>query len=129
MRTRSVDLAQRLIDELVVVFLRDIALEKLRRDGDRQIDGLVTNLLQRPHGFQLDLALGVLDQGLRLGLRASPQFLAEPLGVTTRFLEDGDGFPLRALELRRVLLQSSLRFVTVALGVGQRTVSERTCTT
>ncbi len=44
---RSFDLLEGLLDQPLVVFLRQIALKELRRDHHRQIDGFVADLLQR----------------------------------------------------------------------------------
>ena len=54
-------LLQRLVDQLLVVFLREIPLNDLRCDGDRQVSGLVANLFERASRLELNLPLGVLD--------------------------------------------------------------------
>ena len=50
------DLPEGLFDQALVVLLGQVALNDLRRDHHRQIDGFVADLLQRPGGFELNLA-------------------------------------------------------------------------
>src|SRR5688572_5500877 len=45
------DLLERVFDEALIVFLRHIPLQDLRRNGNRQIDGLGTDLLEGARGF------------------------------------------------------------------------------
>src|SRR5258707_9567086 len=65
---REVQLAQRLLDEAALVLL----VERLARDllggEDRQVGDLVADLLDRAARLGLDVALGLLEQLLALGL-------------------------------------------------------------
>ena len=47
----SFDLLERVFDQPLVVVLRHVALQQLRRDGHRDVDRLVANLLERARGL------------------------------------------------------------------------------
>ena len=74
------DLPERLVDEPLVVFLRQVPLDQLRGDLHGEIRGLVPDLLEGARGLQLNLPLGVPDDRLGLRLRPLLRSLAQPLG-------------------------------------------------
>ena len=55
----GIDLLEGVLDQPLVVFLRQVPLKELRRNHDRQIDRFVPDLLERALGLELNLALGV----------------------------------------------------------------------
>src|SRR5262249_1192507 len=86
------DLAQRVVTQTLVVFPGEIPLDALRRDHHGEIDCLVPNLLQRPVRLELNLALGVLDDQLRLAARLLTDLLTQPVAVGPALRDDRVGF-------------------------------------
>src|SRR3954465_5703419 len=108
--TLRFQLPERLFDQPFVVFLRDVALQQLGRNRNRQFDRLVPDLLERTRRLELDLLLGVLHDIRGFLLRLLPQLVAEPVGIVAgtrndvlrlppRLTEDALRFALQPLEL------------------------------
>ena len=97
-------LLQRVLDQPLVVFLRDVPLNQLRRDRHREVDGLVANLLERARGFELNLPLGVLDDASASDARLLPHLPAQPLGVGAARATIGFGLDARLADDRLRLL-------------------------
>src|SRR5204862_5228037 len=74
-------LSERFVDEPLVVLFRQVSLDDLRGNHDREVDGLGPNLLERARRFQPDLTLRVLHHGFGFGARLLLQLFTQPLGV------------------------------------------------
>src|SRR5262245_13998470 len=80
-RPAGLDFSEGLLHQPIGVGRRDVALQDLRRDRDRELDRLVADALDRARGLLLDLALRVLDDQLGVGPRLLLEILAEAGGV------------------------------------------------
>ena len=65
----------------LVVFLREVALDELRRDHHRQIGGLVADLLDRSLGLEMNLAFGVLTIVSASALGLLTHLFPQPFGI------------------------------------------------
>ena len=105
------DLLEGVVDQPLVVFLRQVPLEQLRSDRHGQIDGLLADLLERALGLELDLSLGIADHPSASALAFWLQFFAQPRGVAARLVDDAAASAACVLQFRCVLLQPGLGFV------------------
>src|SRR5438094_2528454 len=106
-RAAAFDLLEGLVDEALVVFLREVPLDDLRRDHHREVDGFVADLLERPCRLELNLALGIADDPLRFLPRLLADLLAQPFAVGAASPDDGVRLDARLPDdLRRLLLQA-----------------------
>src|SRR5688572_2288961 len=108
--TGRFDLAEGVLDQPRVVFLRHTPLQDLRRDRHRKIDRLRADLLQRSRGFHLDALLRILDDGGRVGLRLLLHLVAKTVGVLARALQDRVGLRPRVGEHLRRFAAQPLQF-------------------
>src|SRR5215213_8731248 len=85
------DLLQCFIDEPLVVFLREVPLDDLRRDHDGQIDRFAPYLLERATRLELNLPLRILDDVIGFGPRFGADLFTQPIAIGSALRDDRFG--------------------------------------
>src|SRR5207249_10622692 len=114
------ELLDGLIDQLFVVFLRNIPLNELRSDHHRQVGRFEANLLQRPPRLELDLTLGIANDRLGLRPRSLLHLLAQPFAVGSALRNDGLRLDASLSDDPRRLLIEALQLLLRLLRIVQR---------
>src|SRR5262249_16361129 len=91
-------LSYRLLDQPVVILFCQVALHALGSDETGQVGRPPPDLLQRPAGFELDLAFRSLDDRVRFGARLLLHLLAQAFRVSAAAGDDGLGLDARVAD-------------------------------
>jgi len=92
------DLLEGFVDQPLVVFPGEVALDDLRGDHHGEVDRLAPNLLERPAGLELNLTLRVLDDVVGFGARLRADLFPEPIAVDPTLRDDAFRLDARLLD-------------------------------